>query len=390
MQSAPNKHNLIYTIIVLTAIAVNACSSSVQVTSVEKSRTTSLSPTPTSKPSYSIRFAWFYKPPEKSLWPDLPKRYDFFILTHRDEEDRESLRALGLQEPVYQYLLLAEIHDPGNCETSPRGNQVAYKNGDFCNISEKHPDWFLLDSLGMRIKNEENYYSMDPGNLGFQSFWIERAIELQLSYEWDGLFIDNVEASLSKYIAQLSLPRQYLDDTSLQTAVLSFLARINKSFSAQNRPVYANIISVRDPQTWHQYMEFLDGAMLENFAVNWRGSNLSPNRFEDQITMLEKSQAMGKTVILIAQGDQGDLARQQFAYASYLLVNNGNAVFRYAHHSSYRESWWYKNYALILGEPIGPARKEGTLWIRDFQYGQIIVNSKNQSTKFRLFEEPPK
>jgi hypothetical protein len=43
----------------------------------------------------------------------------------------------------------------------------------------------------------------------------------------------------------------------------------------------------------------------------------------------QQAQAMGKTVILVAQGDQYDQQRQEFALGSYLLVSDGLAYFRY-------------------------------------------------------------
>jgi hypothetical protein len=39
-----------------------------------------------------------------------------------------------------------------------------------------------------------------------------------------------------------------------------------------NRPVVANIIARRDEATWFSYMQYLDGAMQERWAVGWSPS----------------------------------------------------------------------------------------------------------------------
>jgi hypothetical protein len=333
--------------------------------------------TPWVTPShYAVQFAWFYKPPlDESLLPALPQYYDFFILTHRDETQRDALQTFGVRQPIPAYLLFAEIHDPGNCETRPRGNQVAYLPGDFCRISAEHPDWFLLDADGTRIVDDDNYYNMDFGNPGFRTFWLERARALQATHGWQGFFLDNVEASLSKLNNNGHHPQQYPDDASLQLAVDAFLAEIR---SARLGPLYANIIAMKNPAVWARYLSHLDGALLENFAVGWRGQTLSLDEWQTQMNMIAESQRFGKKVIAVAQGDRDDLKRQQFAYASYLLVNDGQVFFRYAHHSAYREIWWYENYEIDLGRPLGEAHAENGIWTREFEHGRIRLDPARQ------------
>jgi hypothetical protein len=130
------------------------------------------------------RLAWFYKPPVDDNLDFIVDNFDFFILTHKDENERNKLKADGFEMPISQYLLFLVINDPGRCDEEPNGNQVAYKTGDFCAIDQQHPDWFLVDNSGTRIKSGKNSYYMDPGNEGYRLFWLERARELQESYGW--------------------------------------------------------------------------------------------------------------------------------------------------------------------------------------------------------------
>ena len=150
-----------------------------------------------------------------------------------------------------------------------------------------------------------------------------------------------------------------------------------------NRTVYVNIVASRSTSIWPQYLQYVDGAMLENFAVDWKTA-LSIDEWQEQIEMIQYAQTQGKRMILVAQGERTDLQRQEFAFASYLLVADGQTVFRYAHHSAYREIWWYKTYQLDLGAPLGPVYKDGNTWKRTFENGLVTVNLARLTASIRI------
>jgi hypothetical protein len=329
-------------------------------------------------PADVIRLAWFYKPPDTTQMELVGKQADFFILTHKDEPALTEFKAQGVTVPFSQYLLLAEIHDPGSCSDGPRGNQVAYKAGDFCAISSQHPDWFLLDKNGKRIGDGDTLL-MDPGNAGYRAFWLERARELQETYGWQTVFLDNVEASRAKMVKGNEPLAKYPDDESYQRAVEGFLTYIRQNyFEPRGKPMYGNIVSVDDAAVWDGYMEYLDGAMIESFATDWDRGFPSTGDWEQQLDRAEQALIGGKTLILVAQGKQEDLTLQNFAFASYLLLANGNAYFRYTHSDSYREWWTYENYELNLGAPLSDRYEENGGWRREFQNGYVIVNPQKR------------
>ncbi len=322
----------------------------------------------------NIRLAWFYKPPVTSL-DDLPKDYEFYILTHNDEPARDHLKSVGVKGPILQYLLMSEVMDPGSCDTSPNNDQVAFKPGDYCWIQSNHPDWFL-SGRDRQILGKGQYRMMDSGNPGWQNFWLQRASFLQENYHWDGIFLDNVEASLSKIADWGEQPAAYRDDASYQAVIENELKRLYTGYFHPNgRPVFANIIAIRDPQVWLRYLQYLDGAMLENFATGWSSEEgLSPAEWEQQMQMATQAQALGKTVILVSQGSQYDGQREEFALASYLLVSNGLAYFRYTNQNNYEEIWSYANQKLDLGRPLGARYQVGQSWRRDFSKASVSVD----------------
>jgi hypothetical protein len=332
-----------------------------------------------------IRLAWFYKPPVDDQLDFIADNFDFFILTHKDENERNKLKADGLEMPISQYLLFLVINDPGGCDEEPNGNQVAYKTGDFCSIDEQHPEWFLVDNSGNRIKSGKNSYYMDPGNEGYRAFWLERARELQESYGWENIFLDNVEASLAKMTNEGGTVAKYPDDESYQRAVEGFLEYIRRNyFEPRGKAIYGNIVSVREDAVWDRYLQYLDGALVESFATDWSDGYPSRKSWDAELTQSEKALAQGRTLILVAQGEQDDALLQNFAFASYLLIANGNAYFRYTNSDSYRELWFYENYDLKLGAPLGDRHEEKNEWRRDFENGYVTVNPENHKAQIVL------
>lgn len=323
----------------------------------------------------AVRLAWFYKPPDSGNLASLAEDYDFFILTRMDEQERDTLKSMGVEVPILQYLLFAEVQDPGSCSEQPNHNQVAEDIGDFCELTSQHPDWFLRDSLGNILVNDDGYTIMDPGSSGWRNYWLERAKTSQDVWMWQGVFLDNVEASLEKRYRYLGFPRDYPDDASYQAAIEDNLRFLYTTyFQPSGRPLYANIISLKDSEVWFRYLQYLDGALLENFAVGWNEDYKDVADWETQMEIAEKTQALGKEIILVAQGTQSDHQRQTFALASYLLVNNGKAYFRYSNDLTYDQDWAYDNYFEPLGLPLGPRYPVEDSWVRDFEKGRVLVN----------------
>ncbi len=333
---------------------------------------------PALTPAQTINIAYFYKPPNMDA-ASAANNFDTMILTNGDNTYRDQLRANGFSSTIPEYFRSEAIQDPGSCTAVPLNNQVAYEPGDFCSISQNHPDWFLLDSHGVRltVTGGGNYYRMDPGNPGWRDFFVSRVVQSQNQDGWSALFLDNVEASLGKFFG--NNPARYPDEASYQAAVAGFLQYVDVNYSQRySRPFFGNIIVLGSDDVWFNYLQYLDGALTERFAVNWdETSYLSVNKWEDDMELMERTQAQGKYAILVSPGYQNDLNRQNFAFASYLLISNGKVAFRYAKFSAYREAWLYDNYKVELGSPLGGRYISGSVWRRDFAHGYVIVDPLN-------------
>ena len=335
-----------------------------------------------------VRLAWFTNIPREQDTFRVIEWFDLYIFHQGNEKDRELMVALGARGPILQYILFESIQDPDSCTAKPKVNQVAYLPGDYCMISEQHADWFLLDTEGQRIlveDGETNLYLMDPGNSGWRSFFLDRIKKIQAQPNWDGVFLDNVPVTLAFREQSGQLPAAYPDDTSYQAAVQGFLKYLFESYFQPNKKlVFANLVSRKDDVDWVNQLNYLDGAMHEGWAIDWPDGYRPADAWEKQIALAEQTQEMGKTIIMVSQGNHEDGTLQNFAFASYLLINHGNAFFRYANSDNYADVWLYENYTYDLGEPLGPRYQEGQAWRRDFTKGNVFVNPETHQVEINM------
>lgn len=345
-----------------------------------------ITPTHGTPTDASFRLAWFTSLPKSS--EDIFKIaqwFDLYILIQGDEDNRDRLIDLGVSGPILQYLNFDSIQDPGSCVESPKINQVADLPGDFCQISEQHPDWFLLDMNGQRIVLQDgnsNWFLMDPGSLGWRSFYLERVRKFQADQNWDGVFLDNVPVTLAFREADGLLPAAYPTDVTYQAAIQEFLKFLYEEYFEPSRKLlFANLVSRKDDSNWSDQINYLDGVMHEGWAIDWPDGYRSPETWEKHLQLAEQTQQLGKHIILVSQGTQDDTALQSFAFASYMLINQGRAAFRYANSDDYNEIWLYDNYASDLGQALGERYPVGPAWKRDFSNGSVLVDPETHEVE---------
>ncbi len=332
----------------------------------------------------ALQFAWFYKPPDKNAdLAAVAANFSLLILTRNDESERSSLREMGYTGPVLQYLRFEAVMDPAGCTAKPFQNQVAHLEGDYCQLSQQHPDWFLNDINGKSIRYDQSQYVfMDPGNPQWQAYFLDKVKGFQSDPGWSGVFLDNVDGSLGRFESMHTHLENYADDAEYQQAIISFLKSLYTNyFAPSGKPLYANIPYLKNADAWFAYLQYLDGAMLESFAADWDHGYLSEEDWLGQLDLAEKTQALGKRIILVTQGSVTDQQRMRYGLASFLLVNQGRANFRYSNDEAYRELWWYPQFETDLGQPLGPRYAENDRWRRDFEKGYVLVDPEKYSSE---------
>lgn len=345
--------------------------------------------------TWKPRIAFQYYDGDQPSSEVLATRVDWLMMRYGAEDRRQDVYARGYQGTVFQYILTYQIEGPGplankkqrckNAYTPLRNN--AMWTQDFCQKVHPNESWFLHNGKGERLYSKATNwdgtaiysYYMNPASEGFRAFWVKQ-IKKQNSAGWQAFFLDNVGVSYT-YLENKPTNgdgrvKEYTSDQDWQAAVTGFLQRIRKEFP--NRPLWGNMVeSSVVADEWKPFLPYLDGFQEENFATNWaRDVPLNSTQWNVMITRAEQALALGKSVVLYGQGNRDDLERMRFSLASYMLVATADrrATFRYTHTGSYEELWWYPEYDMNFGLPLGKRYRQGSLWVRDYQCGRVTVD----------------
>lgn len=346
---------------------------------------TSTQVTPPAPPIGDVQnFIWFGKNPSVAHQLEVGTHFDATIMHHLDEYIVEDWRDAGMSGPFLMYIRSEAIDDRMNlvnvpnpllCGYQPFRNNAAYVSGDICDIRDNHPDWFLRDINGNVIRTGDGFILMDMSNPGWRAFFVERLGGLlDANQIWDGVHLDNVSASL-KNVGNVTL-RDYPNVDAYTAAIENWIAFLYTTFfQPRGEIVSANITHLSNHAVWYRYMRWLDIGQNEGSFVGWNDDYISVSQWNAQLVLAETTLAQGKAVIFTSQGE-GVGTRHQFAYASFLLIANGQAWFRYADASHYALYIEYPIYELQLGSPLGPRRllPDGVTWERIFQRGTVRVN----------------
>src|SRR6185312_16306854 len=100
---------------------------------------------------------------------------------------------------------------------------------------------------------------------------------------------------------------EFGDDAGYRTAEVSYLAALRAALPGV--ALWANL--THDPEAvggWESYLDWLDGVMVEDFAVGWAASPLGPQERVAQFENVRRALAAGKGVIAVEQAGAGGAA----------------------------------------------------------------------------------
>ncbi|MFA9566331.1 MAG: putative glycoside hydrolase, partial [Acidimicrobiales bacterium] len=295
-----------------------------------------------------------------------------------DESFRDQLKAADPSLQVLQYVLANEIQDAG--ASQPWRNQAAWTTGDAAALLAQHPEWFARDEAGRPLAKSigggRTIYTMDPTQRGWTDYLVDRVLAHNIDAGWDGVFLDNVEMSLSKRRREGQIPAAHPTDGAWQDAMVGHVAAIRRAFAAAGRPVWANVIEGGDSAAEIERLApHLEGTMDESFGTGWDRRPRTGSAWERDVAAVEARTARGDHSLLVAQGANGDAAALRYAFASYLLVATPTVSFRYADSATaYAEVWWSDEFDRQLGNPTGPRYRDSDRWARDFEGGRVTVD----------------
>jgi Hypothetical glycosyl hydrolase family 15 len=305
-------------------------------------------------------------------------RYRYAIL---QAWEYRQIRAIKRRSPGTKVLVYKDIastrDDARRADVLPTGVSYAYAN-------RRHPEWFLRDTQGRRVSWSDwpHAWQMDVGSRSYQRAWGHKVAAELRHRGWDGVFLDNVAASMQypSYLNGRVLAR-YPGASDYQRATYSFLRNVGPALRRRHLLAVGNINDAR-PDVWSRWVSYLSGAAKEWWTKSDRSFGrgaLSGADWTYQMRLLRQAQAKGKAFVAIAYGRVDDLGAMQYARASFLLFARGSRsalTFSTGCDSEPPALDWRQN----LGIATNGASRVGVVWRRTFVGGTAVVNPTADQT----------
>ena len=200
----------------------------------------------------------------------------------------------------------------------------------------------------------EEIYAMDPRNTD----WIEMITAFYRNVleqpQHDGIIVDMV--------TEKSWCPQVIRDEEWVASTKAIMARIQEA-NTENKPVIFN--SGRDFREIDEYSDYMDGYLMENFLGEQFGT-----MFDEGLAAADT----GYIIIYAADTDDAgikDLARMRLGLTLSLLNDNTYITYDVGARD-HGDAWWFPEYDVDLGLPLGCYYREGSGYRRDFEKGTVV------------------
>jgi len=285
---------------------------------------------------------------------------------------------------VFRYFVSCAVSDGER----PSGAVIGYRE-----LSGKHPDWFLTDSGGERIKLNPSRYLIDPRSEGWPEYWLKQVLKVTSALPYDGVHGDVAHTDITRFVprAKHRFPRE----EDFHRVQEKFLAALHEGLNRKGKLLILNNFTMgssTDPYyLLNTRIHNCDGFNQQGVVMKWR--NQPEHRFVNEkhlvrtMEIVEESARRQKIVML---GMQPSPDRKEISYCvgCYLLMKSDPWVYlnidwggKYEHMRRL-----FDDYSDIIaadyGVPLGPRYKEDNLWKRKYSRGLVVVDPPKHTFDF--------
>ncbi|MFC2038426.1 putative glycoside hydrolase [Chloroflexota bacterium] len=231
-------------------------------------------------------------------------------------------------------------------------------------------EMYLRDSGGERCAfgwasdswGHEEIYAMDPRSAewaelitSFYGMVIEQP-------QHDGIIVDMV--------LEKSLCPGAISDEELVEATRKIIAGIDR-VNTGNKLVIFN--SGRELGEIDAYGEFMDGYLIENFM----GDQLQLG-FSEGLKALDDDYMV---IYAVDTDDTGvkDMGKMRLGLVLSLLGDNAFFTYDFGPRD-HGQAWWFEEYDVKLGQPLGEYYKKGETYFREFKRGMVVASPDSEVT----------
>jgi hypothetical protein len=351
------------------------------------------------RPPRSLKIFTYYDPFREEAnndWIYYTREFDMIGVSQRMYELKRMLvYKPELKTTTYYLGFTSDAGGDGNSIRDPFG--YAY-----CN--QYHPEWFLLNQFGQRVRFGGTLYMMDIGNPACAQR-AARRIRNRFTNSNMGLFslkLDNLIDFTHGYPNQ-----RYPTTASRMAAVVKYFLVLRRELEIYGPPLLlANVAAQPYTRNWiHTYLlrqGYIDGVFIEQAFTTIYGLP-TPATYLRFSTWEQHLQTLAETpdkVRIYYSGYTINPARMRpmklYAMASFLLGNNENAYLYLDKHYYEgtpfgRQRTWRPDadFDVPLGQPTGPYQVffrssdyAGGLYYRPFENGFVLVNPTGNTAPY--------
>jgi len=271
----------------------------------------------------------------------------------------------------------------------------------FGNILDEnaHPEWAMKDLKGelVTVQNGRRK-TYDPTIPGFRKWWVKIPVQAVAKGKLDGVFVDAV---LQYAGGENVKVKQYGEQKyrEIMSGVFDMMGEL-KNQLGKDQLVIANALRGTNaaPDNGRIFYPYIDGAMIEHFCDL---SGRSKDVIARDIELLQDAAEKGKIVIAkgwprlnftntaeiraMSQKQLEDMSRADivFPLATFLVGAGKYAYFCYSWGYDHTQGGMidYPEYNKPLGEPLGPAQKNGYIYTREFKNASVFTDIENRIGK---------
>ena len=290
-------------------------------------------------------------------------------------------------------------------------NWPSYRNDE--KFIKKNPDALLVNSLGeyALMRNKKTRF-FDISKKNVQSYWLNNAITHANNPYIDGIFIDASYKVLTNFMKHKKV--EEAKRAALKTSYYEMMRDLKKEIG-DHKLIVSNILRVRpDPEleNGRKLLPYTHGSYIETFENNSFGMSYEDYLAEGIATVQQAARegyvialtlGLGEALEFETEGmddrraslDNDENIRERLDYLlaiflvcaekySYVYPHDGFDVNTSKKTGKSASKVWLKTfpqYENRLGAPKGPAKRDGYIYTRSFEYLDVWLDVKNQKAR---------
>jgi hypothetical protein len=321
-------------------------------------------------------------------WAAIARQNAIVVLNSWDYRLIPVLKAANPEVRVYEYKDLSGIRSDdcttpsGSCGSCPPGvtDSALMSSGmGYCWVQHHHPQWLLRSANSgqpLEFRGYPAIWQTDYGNQAYLRQWLQNVLADVHSHGWDGIEIDNALNIANDY----GVASKYPSDQSVQTATYAALCYLGPRLRLHGVGDVFNIgYATRLPGLWQQWLGPVGGLMQEFYLSSSPQADAGGDFWQAYESEVSSCAAQHKSC-WFHTGDYSTTvtpATRDYALASYLLATDGHQYLAIGTPAGPPLSR-----CRGLGTPLGPDYPVGTVLVRRFSRGIVLVNPWAEATSY--------